>query len=99
MVGESELNESVSDPVPESTWSPPFGASLYAQIIHVFSDLGMAHASVVTSYFSDRENINRERRCIWTEYIANLYNELRFKPVPVEILEGGVRPTVFLHTS
>lgn len=50
----------------------------------------MTPARVAISHLSDREIIDRERQCTWIEDVATLHNDVRFKPVPVNVLAGRV---------
>eukprot|EP00171_Calliarthron_tuberculosum_P007638 IDg7638t1 len=49
----------------------------------------MPRERVALFHFSDRATLDRERLCVWIEDATHLYNDVRLKPVIVDILIGG----------
>jgi hypothetical protein len=69
---------------------PPFTASEYARLMHCLADPRMMHARALIATPRDRDELDREPICPWTQHIAPLFNSERFTPPKVTTYVDGI---------
>lgn len=69
---------------------PPFQASEYCRLLHIFKDSRMTSVVEQIRRQFTRQELDAERGDPWTDQIAPLFNDLSFKSQKVAVFIGGV---------